>query len=224
MANNLPTIGIIGGTGALGGALAKRWAKTGYDIIVGSRDAAKARSAVDRLGTGRAIGSARGLTNAAAADAAGIVVIAVPFASHQGIVEEIHAGVQGKIVVDTTVPLVPPKVARVQLPATGSVAVATQMFFGKDVRLVSAFQNVAAHKLASEFEVDCDVLVCGDDKAARGEVIRLAEAAGLRGIHAGPLDNAVVAEALTSILIGINRNYKVDGAGIRITGDLISGD
>ena len=86
------------------------------------------------------------------------------------------------------------------------------------MRVVAAFHNVAAHKLQTDEPIDCDVLVFGDDPKDREVVMGLAEAAGLRGVHAGPLANSVAAEALTSVLIGINRNYKVDGAGIRITG------
>jgi NADPH-dependent F420 reductase len=106
----------------------------------------------------------------------------------------------------------------VQLPPEGSASVAAQRLLGPSVRVVSAFQNVAAHKLQAGEPIDCDVLVCGDDKAARETVIVMAKAIGLRGIDAGALANSVAAEALTSILIGINRRYKVDGAGIRITG------
>ncbi len=124
----------------------------------------------------------------------------------------------GKVVVDTTVPLVPPKVARVQLPPETSAALAAQKRLGEGVRVVAAFHNVAAHKLQSDAAIDCDVLIFGDDPKDRAAVVALAEAAGLRGVHAGPLANAVAGEALTSVLIGINRNYKVDGAGIRITG------
>ena len=127
---------------------------------------------------------------------------------------------EGKIVIDTTVPLMPPKVARVQLPPEGSAAQRAQNLLGEDVRLVSAFHNVAAHKLATDQIVDCDVLVFGDDKPARAVAVELADCAGLRGLHAGVLANAAAAEALTSILIFINKNYKVDGAGIRITGAL----
>ena len=86
------------------------------------------------------------------------------------------------------------------------------------MRVVSAFHNVAAHKLSLDAPIDCDVLVFGDDPKDREVAILLAKAAGLRGVHAGPLVNSIAAEALTSVLIGINRNYKVDGAGIRITG------
>jgi hypothetical protein len=129
--------------------------------------------------------------------------------------------VSDKIVVDTTVPLVPPKVARVQLPPEGSAAQIAQSILGQGVQVVSAFHHVAAHKLARDQAVACDVLVFGDSKAARGRVVKLAEALGLRGVHGGALANSAAAEALTSVLIFINRAHKVDGAGISITGDLM---
>jgi NADPH-dependent F420 reductase len=163
-------------------------------------------------------GAVRGASNADAAAAGDVVVLAVPWASHAGILDEIAPRVAGKIVVDTTVPLVPPKVARVQLPPETSAALAAQKRLGDTARLVTAFHNVAAAKLQTDEPIDCDVLVFGDDPADRSAVVALAEAAGLRGVHAGPLANAVAAEALTSVLIGINRRYKVAGAGIRITG------
>jgi hypothetical protein len=96
---------------------------------------------------------------------------------------------------------------------------AAQRLLGERVRVVSAFQNVsAAHLSDLDHDIDCDVLVCGDDRSAREEAIRLAEAAGMRGWHAGPLVNSAAAEALTSVLVSINRTYKIPGAGIRITG------
>jgi hypothetical protein len=147
-----------------------------------------------------------------------VVVLAVPWASHGAILDEIAPHVAGKIVVDATVPLVPPKVARVQLPAETSAALAAQRRLGGAARVVAAFHNIAAGKLQTDIPIDCDVLVFGDAADDRSSVIALAEAAGLRGIHAGPLANAVAAEALTSVLIGINRHYKVAGAGLRITG------
>jgi hypothetical protein len=134
------------------------------------------------------------------------------------IVDEIKPHVAGKLVVDTTVPLVPPRVARVQLPPEHSAALAARKQLGDGARIVAGFHNVAGHKLQTDAAIDCDVLVFGDDVADRDIVVAMAEAAGLRGVHAGPLANSVAAEALTSVLIGINRNYKVDGAGIRITG------
>jgi NADPH-dependent F420 reductase len=142
----------------------------------------------------------------------------VPWASHAQILDEIEPHVAGKIVIDATVPLVPPKVARVQLPAETSAALAAQKRLGDTARVVAAFHNVSASKLQGDAPIDCDVLVFGDAPEDRAAVVALAEAAGLRGIHAGPLANAVAAEALTSVLIGINRHYKIPGAGIRITG------
>ncbi|MBD5802204.1 prephenate dehydrogenase [Azoarcus sp. Aa7] len=212
-------IGVVGGTGHLGAALARRWAKHGHKVVIGSRDAEKARAAADALGAelGREIASG---TNLDAARQADVVVVTVPFASQAAVLDEIRPAVGGKIVVDTTVPLVPPKVMRVQLPPEGCAALRAQALLGDGVRVVSAFHNVAAHKLATDVEVECDVLVFGDDKAARGVVAALADDAGLRGLHAGALANSAAAEALTSILIFMNRNYSVDGAGVRITGAL----
>lgn len=211
MSDAKPTLAIIGGTGDLGTGLAMRWIAAGYSVTIGSRTADKAAEAATRL---KAV---RGCTNAEAAASAQVVVITVPFASHAAILEEIRPAVAGKIVVDTTVPLMPPKVARVQLPPEDSAAVATQKRL-EGARVVSGFHNVAALKLQKGEPIDCDVLVFGDSAEDRGVVVALAEAAGLRGLHAGPLANSAAAEALTSVLIGINRNYKVDGAGIRITG------
>jgi NADPH-dependent F420 reductase len=160
----------------------------------------------------------RGADNRGAARSADVVVIAVPYANHDAILDEIAETVAGKIVVDAVVPLVPPKVSQVHLPVQGSAAVLAQQRLGDGVRVVAAFHNVAAAKLKAGGAVDCDVLVFGNDREARDLVIALAAAAGTRGIDGGVLANAVVGEALTSVLIGINRRYKVGGAGIRITG------
>ncbi len=212
----LPVIAIVGGTGAEGTGLAVRWARAGYRVVIGSRSAD--RAAETAAGLARH-GSVEGAANADAAAAADIVVVTVPYAAQRPTLEDIKHALAGKIVVDVTVPLVPPRVARVQLPEEGSAALIARSILGKDVRLVSAFQNVAADHLADpSHETDCDVLVCGDDREARAEVVRLIEATGLRGLEAGPLDNAVAAEALTSVLIWMNRRYKSPGAGIRITG------
>ena len=219
MADNRPTIAILGGTGAVGAGLAWRWAKAGYPVIIGSRAAEKAEQAVREV-VERAPGAAlSGSENLAAAAAADIVVLTVPYANHGAMLEAVKDTVQGKIFVDVTVPLVPPKVSRVQLPDGGSVAKAAQEYLGPDVKVVSALQNVAAAHLSDNHGgPDCDVLVCGDDANARQQVVELIEAVGLKGWHAGPIDNSAVAEALTSVLIFINRRYKIDGAGIRITG------
>jgi NADPH-dependent F420 reductase len=212
-------IAVIGGTGDLGRGLARRWAACGHEIVIGSRDASRAAAAAATLAA--EIGEAAaisGLANRDAAAAGEIVVLAVPFASHAATLEDLRAVVQGKILVDVTVPLVPPKVMRVQLPAGGSAAKSAQALLGAGVRVVSAFQNVAADHLAAGRPIDCDVLVAGDEPAARAVVIELAEDIGLKAWHAGPIDNSAVAEALTSVLIFLNKHYKIDGAGIRITG------
>ena len=217
-----PALAVIGGTGDLGGALARRWARSGYPVILGSRDPARAADAAANLAA-ECAATVRGLGNRAAAAAADIVVVTVPWATQQAVLEDIRPVATGKLVVDTTVPLVPPKVMRVQLPAEGSAAVRAQQILGTGVMVVSAFHNVAAHKLALTQPVDCDVLVFGDQKEARARVVALAAAAGLRGLHAGALANSAAAEALTSVLIFINKTYAVDGAGLRITGELRAG-
>lgn len=213
------TIAVIGGTGALGAAIATRLARSGATVLIGSRDTSKAESAAQQLReqTG---GSVEGLDNRGAASRAQLVILTVPFASQETTLRDIAAAVSGKIVVDTTVPLVPPKVMRVQLPPEGSAAVRAQRLLGEGVTVVSAFHNVAAHKLAETGAVDCDVLVFGDDRIAREQVIGVVERCGLRGLHGGALVNSAAAEALTSVLIFLNKTYAVDGAGVRITGAL----
>jgi 8-hydroxy-5-deazaflavin:NADPH oxidoreductase len=209
------TIAVIGGTGKLGTAIARRLAKAGRKVIIGSRSAQSAERAAAELGLGLT-----GLANADAAIAGSILIVTVPFAAQEQTLAEIAPHVAGKIVVDTTVPLVPPKVMRVQLPPEGSAAQRAQKLLGPDVRVVSAFHNVAAHKLATDQDINCDVLVFGDDKSARAEVVALVAQIGLRGIHGGALANSAAAEAMTSVLIFINKTYQVDGAGVLITGQL----
>lgn len=217
MAENKRTIAVIGGTGALGGGLAKRWAKAGHKVIIGSREAGKAQDAADAL-KAEAGGDVSGMENGAAAAAAEIVALTVPFSNQQPMLEVIKDGVQGKILIDATVPLVPPKVGRVQLPPEDSAAMKAQAFVGEGVKVVAAFQNIGAEHLHSDHAIECDVLVSGDDVEARELVVGLVSDAGLKGWHAGPLANSTAAEALTSVLITINRRYKINGSGIRITG------
>jgi NADPH-dependent F420 reductase len=161
----------------------------------------------------------RGAGNRDAAAAAQVVVLAVPYAAQQSTALEVRAQLEGKTLIDVTVPLVPPKVSRVQLPEGGSAVENLQKKLGSGVKVVSAFQNVSAHHLKElDHAIDCDVLVCADDTAAAEVAVALTEAAGMRAVRAGALANSVVAEALTSALIAINRHYKVPAAGIRITG------
>ncbi|MDJ0876965.1 MAG: NADPH-dependent F420 reductase [Halieaceae bacterium] len=219
---SLPVLAILGGTGDLGTGLARRWAQAGYRVIIGSRTQEKAEAAVADLHEvmaerGVAEVSVEAMENLAAAEAAQIVTLTVPFAHQVSTLEHVKGALDGKILVDVTVPLVPPKVGRVQLPEGGSAGQIAQDLLGESVQVVSAFQNVAAHHLQEGHGIECDVLVTGDNKEARGQVIDLVEAAGMRGFHAGPIANAAAAEALTSVLITINRQYKCH-AGISITG------
>ncbi len=219
MSDSKPTLAILGGSGDLGGGLAFRWARAGYPVIIGSRSAERAEQAAAALAARVPQGRVRGLDNAAAAAAGDIVVLTVPFANQVPTLEAVKAQLQGKILVDVTVPLVPPRVGTVQLPAGGSAGQIAQNLLGEGVRVVSAFQNVAAAHLEDpDHDPDCDVLVCGNDAAACEQVLALVAAAGMKGWHAGPIANSVVAEALTSVLITLNRRYKIPGAGFRITG------
>ena len=209
-------IAVVGGTGNLGAAIARRLAKAGRSVVIGSRSAESAEKKAAELGFELA-----GMGNADAATACDIIIVTVPFEAQDKTLADIRPHVAGKLVVDTTVPLVPPKVMRVQLPPEGSAAERTRLALGDDVRVTSAFHSVAAHKLITDMDVECDVLVFGDVKADRQVVVELSELMGLRGIHGGALVNSAAAEALTSVLIFLNKTYQVDGAGIRITGKLV---
>jgi hypothetical protein len=213
-------IALIGGTGDLGAGLAFQLAKAGFDVVIGSRSADRAEATAKALRDELPHASISAAHNVSAAAGGDVVMMTVPYASHDATLESIREQVQGKIFVDTTVPLVPPKVMRVQLPQEGSVAKRAQQMLGENVRVVSAFQNIAAAHLRNDrlSDVACDVLVCGNDPAARDSIIGIAERIGLQAWHAGPIDNSVVAEALTSVLIFMNKRYGMDGAGIRIVG------
>lgn len=208
-----PVIAIIGGTGDLGSGLAKGWAGAGYRVVIGSRSRDKARAAAAELCDG-----IDGEDNIGAARSGDVVVLAVPYPAHDETIREIKPALAGKIFVDAAVPLLPPKVSTVQLPAGGSAAQIAQRLLGDNVRVVSAFHNVGATKLHAGGRADCDVLVFSDDKEARNVVIQLAGVVARRGIGGGALANSAAAEAMTSVLIWINRQYKVAGAGIHITG------
>ena len=213
------TIAVLGGTGAEGSGLAIRWANAGHAVILGSRNAEKAATAAQVLNAKLGSDRVRGMDNRAATAAADVVVLAVPYSAQKPTVEDVKSALAGKILIDVTVPLVPPKVSKVQLPEGGSAVEAMQRLLGEQTRVVSAFQNVSAHYLSDlDRKIYCDVLVCGDDKEAREVAVQLAADAGLRGVHAGVLANSAASEALTSALIAINRHYKVPAAGIHITG------
>jgi len=211
-------IAVIGGTGALGGALARRLAAAGIGVVVGSRDPAKAEKFSDEVRGGLPGAKIVGAGLAEAAAQAQVCFVTVPYAAQVDTLGAIAPHVAGKIVVDATVPLRPPKVGTVQLPASGSAVVDGAALLGAGVRVVSALQNVAADKLGGDAPIECDVLVCGDDPDAVEAVRQLLDRIGLRSWHAGPLANSAATEAMTSLLIQINRRYKIAHGGIRITG------
>jgi NADPH-dependent F420 reductase len=221
MADNVAVkyiIGIIGGTGKEGKGLAYRWAKAGHKIFFGARQPEKAAAAaaeVNRMLKDTA--TVVGLANSEAAAQAQIVVLTVPFAVHREMCETVKPQVQGKILVDVTVPLVPPKITRVQMPAEGSAGQQAQTILGDGVQVVTAFQNISYEHLLHDEPVECDVLVCGP-KDAREVVLGLVRDAGLVGWSGGPIENSVIAEGLTSVLIGLNKQFGVTDAGIRLTG------
>jgi 8-hydroxy-5-deazaflavin:NADPH oxidoreductase len=210
-------IAVIGGTGDLGSGLARLWSAAGYPIVIGSRAKERAVAAAQQLALQSGT-NVSGHDNRGAAQIAEVVALCVPYSNHDGIIEEIAPVMAGKILVDAVVPLIPPRVSVVHLPPAGSPALAAQRRLGAEVRVAAAFHNVSAKKLHDGHKADCDVLVFSDDRQVRGQIIRLADVIATRGVDGGTLANAVAAEALTSVLIAINRRYKIAGAGIRITG------
>ena len=212
-------IAILGGTGKEGMGIGFRWAKAGHEITIGSRQESKALDAAEKLQ--EMLGEQHtivGKENLEAANEAELVVLTVPFSAHKAMCEYIKESVKGKIVIDVTVPLVPPKVSKVQMPPAGSATQEAKEILGEETSVVAAFQNISYEHLLEDGEVACDVLVTGDSKASREIVINLVKEAGLRGIDAGPIENSVVVEGLTSILIGINKQFGIHDAGIKITG------
>jgi NADPH-dependent F420 reductase len=215
----LLTIAVLGGTGKEGKGLAYRWAKAGYRIIIGSRTPEKAISTASEINeTLDMEASVTGMSNLQAAQQANIIVLTVPYAAHRETLESIRDALSGKLLIDVTVPLVPPKVTTVQMPPAGSAAQEARQILGETVEICTAFQNISYEHLLGEEAIECDVLVTGTSKAARAETIKLVEAASLRGWDAGPLENSVVVEGLTSILIHLNKQYGTRHAGIKITG------
>ena len=215
----MTTIAVIGGTGKEGKGLALRWAHAGHAVIIGSRDAARAEAAASELNGLLGKDTVRGLGNAAAAQAAEIVVLSVPYEAHRATLEMIKDGAQGKVLIDVTAPLDPANKKKAYRVPEGSAGVAAQQFLGENVRVVSAFQNISYTHLSNvEEDLGCDVLVCGNDTAAKQIVVALAKDAGLAAFDAGPIENAVVAEGLTAVLININIAFKIKNAGIHLTG------
>ena len=217
MSESMPKIAILGGTGKVGPGLAMRWASVGYTVIIGSRQAEKARETAASLNEMLGLQTIRGMENSQAVRMADICVLTVIHTAHEGAVTSLKEALQGKILVDTT--------ARVDFrepkpPRPPAAARYAQNVLGSGVRVVAAFQNVPAHTMRKNLgeKIDADVLVCADDSHAAMAVMRLAEMGGMRAYYAGGLDNAVVVEGLTSILISLNKYYGVKTASIGITG------
>jgi hypothetical protein len=212
-------IAVLGGTGKEGSGLALRWANAGHDVSIGSRDAAKAEAVAQELNLVFGEARIKGLDNLAAAEAAEVIVLSVPYTAHHDTLSSVTAQAKGKVVLDVTVPINPSDFLRVYVPAGGSASKEAQAILGSDAHVVTAFQNISAtHLKKLDAVIDCDVLVCADDEAAKQIGLQLVRDVGMKAWDAGPLDNAVVIEGLTPILLGINKRHKVKGAGIRITG------
>ncbi len=215
----LVTVAVLGGTGKEGSGLAARWALHGYHVIIGSREAEKAQNRAAELNESLGGAYLVGMDNISAAQQANLVVLTVPYSAHRATLESVKDQLVGKILVDVTVPLAPPKVRSVSIPEGKAAALEAQAFLGDGVKVVAAFQNVSAEKLVDPaVTVDCDVLITGDDADAKAEIARLVEAASMRAVDAGLLVNAIAVEALTPVLLYINKKYNVHGSGIRITG------
>ncbi len=217
--NQSISIAVLGGTGKEGSGLAMRWAMNGYKVIIGSRDGERAAAYAAEMSTKLDGKQVTGMSNPEAAAQADLVVLSVPYTAHHATLEGVKAQLEGKILVDITVPLQPPKVRTVHLPEGKSAALEAQALLGEGVKVVAAFQNVSAEQLVDpDHVVDCDVLVCGNDAEARATVLKLVEGTGMKGVEAGSLANAVAIEALTPVLLWINKAYGIKGSGIRITG------
>jgi hypothetical protein len=220
--NDVPlllTIAVLGGTGKEGKGLAYRWAQAGYPVIIGSRSAEKAiqtASEIIELLDGQP--SVVGMSNSEAAQQANIVVLTVPYAAHTETLHSMKGVMGGKILIDVTVPLMPPKVSKVQMPPAGSAALEAKEILGEGAEVAAAFHTISYEHLLKDEPIDCDVLVVGTSKLARTEALKLVAAAGLTGWDAGLLENSVVLEGLVSVLININRLYGSKHAGIKITG------
>jgi len=215
----LLSIAVLGGTGKEGKGLAYRWAKAGYHVFIGSRNADKAKAAAQDLWKmldGNVL--IEGLSNQEAAQKADVVVLTVPYSAHRETLESVKDVLKGKLLIDVTVPIIPPKITKVQMPSAGSAAQEAKQILGQEAEVASAFQNISHEHLMLDQDVECDVLVTGTSKEARAETLKLVSAAGLIGWDAGPIENSVVLEGLTSVLLNINKQYGSTHAGIKITG------
>ena len=212
-------IAILGGTGKEGSGLGYRWAAAGHEIIIGSRTAEKGESAAEEMQSELPLATINGMDNAAAAADAELVGLSVPYDAQEKTLADVHDAVQGKLLITVVAPLGQPKARVWHLPSGLSAAEEAQQQLGEGVTVVAAFQNISAGHLRNlDYDPDCDVLICGEKATDKEVVAELCRDAGMRGINAGALANAAIAEGLTAVLLGINIRHKITGAGIRITG------
>jgi NADPH-dependent F420 reductase len=210
-------IGVIGGTGREGRGLVLRWARAGHAVRIGSRDAARAKERAAEL-QGLGATSVEGGDNAWAAGA-DVVLLSVPYGAHRETLEALKSHLEGRILIDITVPLKPPKVTEVNLPAGQAAALEAQAIVGPSCKVVAALHHVSSVHLGDpDHALECDVLVCSDDAPARETVMRLIEDLGTNAFDAGPLKNAVALESLTPVLLYMNKRYKKAGIGVRFSG------
>jgi len=210
-------IAVVGGTGKEGRGMALRWARAGHTVFIGSRDAERAREAAAEL-SAQAGSHIQGGENTEAVAASELVVLSVPYSAHASTLGALKAALAGRVLIDITVPLQPPKVTHVNLPAGQSAALEAQAILGAETPVVAALHHVSAvHLRDLDHAIECDVLACSDDKPALERALALIRDLGVRAVDAGPLRNAIALESLTPVLLHINRTLK-GSAGIRLTG------
>ena len=208
-------VAIVGGTGNLGSALALRLGAPGVKIIIGSRDAEKAKKAVEALKPKLRAGEITGTTNREAVKDADFVVIAVPYEGHQQMVSDLKGQLAGKIVIDTVVPL---NKVRPFVPPAGSALQEAQQILGDEAAVIGALHNISAVDLGDVESPLGDVLVCGDNAEAKQKVMEIIQRIGATAYDGGSATNAYVIEGLTGVIIHLNRKYKSKHGAIRITG------
>lgn len=215
------SIAILGGTGPQGRGLALRFARAGIPVVIGSRDGTRAQSVADELNAqlgGAALIGGKALRDAVVA-ADEMAILAVPYSAHDATLEAIRDLLPGKILIDIVVPLADGDPKKVDMPAAGSATEAAQALLGEEIPVVGALHNVSAATLNQlDHSINCDVLVCGNDLAAKEKVIELIRRLDVAAYNTGPAVNARCIEAITPILIRLNISKKVPftHAGIRI--------
>jgi NADPH-dependent F420 reductase len=219
MSLNKPSIAIIGGTGKEGFAIATRFARAGFRTIIGSRSSEKAINVAYNLNTQFNIITAEGATNRDATAKADVVLLAVPYDGMKPILEDIKPVASGKTIINIASSLDAVKKSRARINPAGSIAMEIQNFFGADVKVIDAFQNISPEQLEKfDEKIETNVLVVGADRETRDSIIGLIKKIGIDAYDAGAIENAVVVETMTAALIAINIRYKIKGAGIQLIG------